>query len=107
MNSMDVTLKNYQIISKAELSFIPGLNVIIGPSNNGKSSILKGIKALLYTVPGTMPIKQGETSYIIRYKLFRSYRIITKRNERICICSRPEKNTLNLEQQLQRLYQIL
>ncbi len=69
MNNMDISIKNYQIISKAELSFIPGLNVIVGPSNNGKSSILKGIKALLYTVPGTSPIKQGETSYIIRYEI--------------------------------------
>lgn len=68
MNNMDVSIKNYQIIKKAELSFIPGLNIILGPSNNGKSSILKGIKALLYTTPGTTPIRQGETSYIIGLK---------------------------------------
>ena len=68
MNNMDISIKNYQIIKKAELSFIPGLNIILGPSNNGKSSILKGIKALLYTTPGTTPIRQGETSYIIGLK---------------------------------------
>lgn len=68
MNNIDVSIKNYQIIKKAELSFIPGLNIILGPSNNGKSSILKGIKALLYTTPGTTAIRQGESSYIIGLK---------------------------------------
>ena len=43
--NMQVQIKDYQIIKKAALEFIPGLNVIIGPSNNGKSSILKAIKA--------------------------------------------------------------
>ena len=43
---MKVQIKNYQIIKDANLEFIPGLNVIIGPSNNGKTSILKAIKAL-------------------------------------------------------------
>ena len=66
--SMDVQIKNFQKVKNAELNFIPGLNVILGPSNNGKSSILKGIKALLYTTPGTSFIRQGQTSYVVGMK---------------------------------------
>lgn len=60
-----VQVKNYQIIKDASLDFIPGLNVIIGPSNNGKSSILKAIKALIYTVPGTTAIRNGQSFYAV------------------------------------------
>lgn len=60
-----VSIKNYQIIKDASLDFIPGLNVIIGPSNNGKSSIIKAIKALIYTVPGTTPIRNGQSFYAV------------------------------------------
>ena len=64
-NIMKCQIKDYQIIKNAFLEFIPGLNVIIGPSNNGKSSILKAIKALIYTVPGTTPIRNGQSSYVV------------------------------------------
>lgn len=63
--NMKVQIKDYQIIKNASLEFIPGLNVIIGPSNNGKTSILKAIKALLFTIPGTTPIRSGQSSYIV------------------------------------------
>ena len=63
--NMKVQIKDYQIIKNASLEFIPGLNVIVGPSNNGKTSILKAIKALLFTVPGTTPIRSGQSSYIV------------------------------------------
>lgn len=63
--SMKVQIKDYQIIKKASLEFIPGLNVIVGPSNNGKSSLLKAIKSSLYTTPGTTPIRAGQTSYAV------------------------------------------
>lgn len=63
--NMLTNIKNYQIIKQASLEFIPGLNVIIGPSNNGKSSILKAIKSALYTIPGSTPIRAGEKSYSV------------------------------------------
>lgn len=59
------SIKDFQIIKKATLEFTPGLNVIIGPSNNGKTSILKAIKAALYTVPGSTPIRFGQSSYAV------------------------------------------
>ena len=62
---MKVQIKDFQIVKNASLEFVPGLNVIVGPSNNGKSSILKAIKALLYTVPGTAPIRSGTRAYTV------------------------------------------
>ena len=74
-----VTLKDFQIIKKANLEFIPGLNVIIGPSNNGKSSILKAIKSCIYTTPGSTPIRAGQNSYTVGLGYNRSYSNSTKR----------------------------
>ena len=63
--NMQVQIKDYQIIKKMSLEFVPGLNVIIGPSNNGKSSILKAIKAATFTIPGTSPIRFGQSNYTV------------------------------------------
>ena len=62
---MKVSVKDYQIIKQAILDFKPGLTSIIGPSNNGKSSILKAIKSAVYTEPGSTPIRNGAQSYIV------------------------------------------
>lgn len=61
--SMKVEVQDYQIIKKAKAEFIPGLNIIIGPSNNGKTSLIKAIKSLLYTEPGNTPIRNGQPNY--------------------------------------------
>ena len=63
--SLKTQIKDFQIVKKASLEFIPGLNVIVGPSNNGKTSILKAIKAAIYTIPGATPIRSGQTSYAV------------------------------------------
>ena len=63
MNNFNLQVQDYQIIKKAALEFVPGLNVIVGPSNNGKTSILKAAKAYLYTVPGTTSIRAGTNNY--------------------------------------------
>lgn len=63
--NLQVQIKDYQIIKKMSLEFVPGLNVIVGPSNNGKSSILKAIKAATFTIPGTSPIRFGQSNYTV------------------------------------------
>lgn len=62
---MKLTVKDYQIVKQAVLEFKPGLTALIGPSNNGKSSIVKAIKAAVYTESGTTPIRHGSDSYIV------------------------------------------
>lgn len=62
---MDVFVKDFQIVKQAKLTFNPGFNVIVGPSNNGKSSILKAIKAAIYTEAGVSTIRSGADSYVV------------------------------------------
>jgi putative ATP-dependent endonuclease of OLD family len=42
-----LTIKNFRRISEATLLFRPGLNVIVGPNNIGKTAVVDGLRALL------------------------------------------------------------
>lgn len=53
-------IKNFQIIRKADITFKPGLNVIIGPTNNGKSAIFRAIEAAIYNKSTDSVITAGE-----------------------------------------------
>jgi|GEM_PF-4499720 len=44
---MKVKIKDFQAIKNAELEFNPGITVIVGNSNNGKSSIIRAIEAAI------------------------------------------------------------
>jgi exonuclease SbcC len=50
---MKVKIKNYQAIKEASLEFEPGVTVIIGSSNNGKSSIIRSIEAAINNKGGS------------------------------------------------------
>lgn len=47
MGTFELDLVNFQSIGKANLEFIPGINLIVGQSNSGKTAILRAIKTLL------------------------------------------------------------
>lgn len=59
MTTYDFTVTNYQIIKQAHLQFHPGLTLITGKSNNGKSSIFKAFQQLVYNTPGTHFIRHN------------------------------------------------
>ena len=61
----NVSIKDFQIIQNASLTFKPGLNCIIGQSNNGKSAILRAIKSAIYNKPGTTSVRLGASSYAV------------------------------------------
>jgi exonuclease SbcC len=44
-------LINFQSHKKTELEFAPGINIIVGASDSGKSSILRGLKWLIWNRP--------------------------------------------------------
>lgn len=46
-----VVIENFQSHERSELDFSQGLNVIIGPSDNGKSAVLRAIRWALYNEP--------------------------------------------------------
>ena len=64
-NDLEVQIHDFQIIKDAKLKFVPGLNVIQGESNNGKTAIFRAIKSAIYNVPGTTNVRYGADSYLV------------------------------------------
>ena len=63
-NSLKVKLKNFQSISKGELEFTQGINIIVGQSNSGKSAILRAIKGAILNPSGSQKyIKNGTSGF--------------------------------------------
>jgi len=55
-----VLIDNFQSHENTELAFHDGLNVIVGPSDHGKSAIIRAIRWVLYNEPrGSDFIRQG------------------------------------------------
>lgn len=55
-----VLIENFQSHARSELTFGPGLNAILGPSDNGKSAVLRAIRWALYSEPrGTEFVRFG------------------------------------------------
>lgn len=61
----NISIKDFQIIKKASLTFLPGLNCIIGQSNNGKSALLRATKSAIYNIAGTTSVRLGCNSYAV------------------------------------------
>ncbi|NMA86549.1 MAG: AAA family ATPase [Tissierellia bacterium] len=65
-----VILENFQSHKYTEMEFDKNLNVIVGPSDQGKSAIIRGIKWALFNEPsGDFFIREGESecSVIIEF----------------------------------------
>ena len=67
MGNLKLTIDNFQSIEHAQLEFVPGINIIVGQSNSGKTAILRAISALL-TNPsyGKTFIKHNETKATVK-----------------------------------------
>lgn len=60
MESFNIDLNNFQSISSAELKFIPGINLIVGQSNSGKTAIIRAVNAVISNpTRGKYYIKKG------------------------------------------------
>ena len=69
-NELKLSLENFQSISKGELIFHTGTNVIIGQSNSGKSATFRALKACLSNPSGSQRfIKKGtnHSSVMLEY----------------------------------------
>ena len=64
-NQFNLSVKDFQIIKGANLSFLPGLNCIIGQSNNGKSALFRAAKSCIYNIPGTSQVRLGASNYAV------------------------------------------
>ncbi|MBS4535987.1 AAA family ATPase [Clostridium sp. D2Q-14] len=57
----NVEINNFQSHKNTKIDFINGLNVIVGPSDQGKTAIIRAIKWVLYNEPlGDFFIRHGE-----------------------------------------------
>lgn len=76
-----VIIKNFQSHKETRLDFVPGLNVIIGPSDQGKSSIIRAINWVLFNEPrGTEFIRQGASECSVTLILNNGYKITRLRS---------------------------
>ena len=62
---MIIRAKNFEIIDDLELELKDGITVIVGASNNGKSSIIRLLRAILYNLNGDASIQQGQDAYTL------------------------------------------
>ncbi|WP_010252076.1 AAA family ATPase [Acetivibrio cellulolyticus] len=75
-----VLIENFQSHENTELTFHDGLNVIIGPSDHGKSAVIRAIKWVLYNEPrGNEFIRQGSNFARVTLWLNTGYTITRER----------------------------
>lgn len=65
---MEIKIKNFNCIEDITLNFNPGFTILQGPSNSGKSSIIKAIENTIFNQSGTTNIRQGQDNYIVGIK---------------------------------------
>lgn len=77
---MKVSIKDFQIVKSASLEFVPGLTVINGESNNGKSALFRAIKSCIYNEPGTTNVRVGCKNYLVGIE-HKGHKVILQKGE--------------------------
>lgn len=77
---MKVSVKDFQIVKSASLEFVPGLTVINGESNNGKSALFRAIKSCIYNEPGTTNVRMGCKNYMVGIE-HKGHKVILQKGE--------------------------
>ncbi len=73
-------LENFQSHERSEIEFVPGLNVIVGPSDQGKSAIIRALRWVLFNEPrGSDFIRTGASSCQVTVELASGDRIVRLR----------------------------
>ena len=65
---MELELRNVGIIKSAHLEFIQGLNLIVGSSSSGKSTLLRAIRCMMDNSFSDSNISYGQKKLAIRMK---------------------------------------
>lgn len=52
-----INLKDYQSHKDTKLTFHPGFNVIVGPSGNGKTAVIRAVQSLVFNTPGMAEVR--------------------------------------------------
>lgn len=79
---ISITIENFQSHSNTKLEFEKGLNVIIGPSDQGKSAVIRAIKWVLFNEPrGLEYIRHGETTAKVTIEFSNGRTVIRERSK--------------------------
>lgn len=77
-----IEIENFQSHSHTKLEFDEGVNVIIGPSDSGKTAVIRAMKWIFFNEPsGTDIIKKGESAAKVIIKLDSGFKIIRGRGK--------------------------
>lgn len=77
-----IEIENFQSHSHTKLVLDEGVNVIIGPSDSGKTAVIRAMKWIFFNEPsGTDIIKKGEISAKVTLKLNTGVKIIRGRDK--------------------------
>lgn len=77
-----IEIINFQSHANTKLDFDEGVNVIIGPSDSGKTAVIRALKWIFFNEPsGTDIIKKGEDSAKVTLKLNTGFKIIRGRSK--------------------------
>ncbi|WP_055079196.1 AAA family ATPase [Lagierella massiliensis] len=77
-----IEILNFQSHANTNLDFDEGVNVIIGPSDSGKTAVIRALKWIFFNEPsGTDIIKKGEDSAKVTLKLNTGFKIIRGRSK--------------------------
>ncbi|MGL4865257.1 MULTISPECIES: AAA family ATPase [Bacteria] len=71
---MKIKIKNYQRIEDLEINLSPGINLITGNSNNGKSSTIRAIRDFVFNKFSNDKIRHGETKLEVTLDDVKSFR---------------------------------
>lgn len=63
---MKLRLKNFQSLAKADFE-LADFTLIVGPSNSGKTAVIRALAACLFNTPGTDYITEGKTEAAILF----------------------------------------
>ncbi|SEF46485.1 exonuclease SbcC [Caloramator fervidus] len=75
-----IEIENFQSHKYTKIDFINGLNIITGPSDNGKTAIIRALKWVLYNEPkGSDFIRQGENTCRVSITLDNDIKITRKK----------------------------
>lgn len=77
----EIRIENFQSHQNTTLKFSSGLNIITGPSDNGKSAIIRALRWVLYNEPlGDDFIRVGSSQCRVGILLGNDYRVIRERS---------------------------
>lgn len=78
-NNFVLQIRNYQRIKSAKLEFVPGLNVIQGQSNNGKTAVFRAIQTAVFNLSRESHVTLGETKSAVGIK-YNGHEVIWRRD---------------------------